>query len=210
MASKSEQEAAQAPYKSTFARLGRSVWLTLESSFRATNDARTANLEEYLTHLGMQMRQVADLGVNWLAVGDFSKRRNGWTDDEWVAFLRLWHNYAGQVFGGAEGEYMTPEDAELYRAFSNYWTYYACAPERPKGAIEGDTLESIAQKVDELLIPFVERLGDPTVSCASCGTGTLGYKLKRCSRCKQVCYCSVDCQKAHWRSHKKVCQKEKE
>ena len=29
--------------------------------------------------------------------------------------------------------------------------------------------------------------------------------LSRCSRCKKVTYCSVGCQKAHWKLHKKTC-----
>jgi hypothetical protein len=49
------------------------------------------------------------------------------------------------------------------------------------------------------------------VVCAHCkkvnGLGT----MKCCSRCKRVNYCSVECQKLHWRvgGHKKVCGKER-
>ncbi|KAJ3411381.1 hypothetical protein HDV05_002306 [Chytridiales sp. JEL 0842] len=32
-----------------------------------------------------------------------------------------------------------------------------------------------------------------------------GKKLKACSICRLVYYCGVDCQKAHWSEHKKVC-----
>jgi hypothetical protein len=28
----------------------------------------------------------------------------------------------------------------------------------------------------------------------------------RCSRCKSVCYCSQECQRSHWNSHKKDCR----
>lgn len=31
--------------------------------------------------------------------------------------------------------------------------------------------------------------------------------LKKCSVCRAVSYCSVDCQKVDWNQHKKVCQK---
>ena len=34
-----------------------------------------------------------------------------------------------------------------------------------------------------------------------------GAKLRVCSRCKQVRYCSRDCQKSDWKTHKKVCGK---
>jgi hypothetical protein len=30
-------------------------------------------------------------------------------------------------------------------------------------------------------------------------------EFKRCSQCKQVAYCSRDCQKADWKSHKAAC-----
>ena len=41
-------------------------------------------------------------------------------------------------------------------------------------------------------------------SCARCGKQLLDPK--RCSNCKQVSYCGVECQKAGWRRHKKTCE----
>ena len=38
--------------------------------------------------------------------------------------------------------------------------------------------------------------------CALCGKG--GAQSK-CADCRQVSYCSRDCQKAHWKTHKSVC-----
>lgn len=32
-------------------------------------------------------------------------------------------------------------------------------------------------------------------------------KLKKCSRCQAVQFCSVECQKTHWKKHKLVCGK---
>lgn len=51
--------------------------------------------------------------------------------------------------------------------------------------------------------------------CAYCNAGygnnkpfpTTGKNL--CGRCKQVQYCSRECQKAHWPTHKKTCKKQK-
>lgn len=40
-------------------------------------------------------------------------------------------------------------------------------------------------------------------SCAVCGIG--GVKL--CGRCKDRCYCSVECQRADWKTHKTSCCK---
>ncbi len=41
--------------------------------------------------------------------------------------------------------------------------------------------------------------------CASCKK--IPENLKRCSRCRAIDYCSVECQRAHWPQHKIVCSK---
>jgi len=45
--------------------------------------------------------------------------------------------------------------------------------------------------------------------CAFCEESPLraALSLSRCGRCRQVCYCSTGCQKAHWKLHKKSCKK---
>jgi hypothetical protein len=45
--------------------------------------------------------------------------------------------------------------------------------------------------------------------CAKCGAraGQPGVRLQMCSRCKRVCYCGPQCQRAHWRAHKAQCRK---
>ncbi len=71
--------------------------------------------------------------------------------------------------------------------------------------------------------PFVEPLHEPfdldklkeTISgnaCGTCGkkeTSANGSKLQTCARCHIAKYCSVACQRAAWKSHKKHCAKEK-
>ncbi|EJK53443.1 hypothetical protein THAOC_27126, partial [Thalassiosira oceanica] len=43
--------------------------------------------------------------------------------------------------------------------------------------------------------------------CANCGkTGSVTVKLKNCTACRLVKYCSVDCQRAHRKQHKKACK----
>ena len=49
---------------------------------------------------------------------------------------------------------------------------------------------------------------DTKICCASCGkAGGDGIKLKRCTACYLVKYCSVKCQKDHRPKHKKACKK---
>ena len=49
---------------------------------------------------------------------------------------------------------------------------------------------------------------DAVMFCASCGTaGGDGIKLKKCTACHLVKYCSVKCQKDHRSKHKKECKK---
>eukprot|EP01033_Poteriospumella_lacustris_P011829 gene11829-8427_t len=46
-------------------------------------------------------------------------------------------------------------------------------------------------------------------SCAFCEEGPANapsVALRRCTKCKKVAYCSVGCQKAHWKVHKKSCK----
>lgn len=45
-------------------------------------------------------------------------------------------------------------------------------------------------------------------TCGGCGAGdnpTQGNTFKACSRCKTTYYCSVTCQRAAWKVHKRVC-----
>ena len=44
--------------------------------------------------------------------------------------------------------------------------------------------------------------------CANCGEeASDAVKLKNCTACRLVKYCSVDCQKIHRKQHKKACNK---
>ena len=42
--------------------------------------------------------------------------------------------------------------------------------------------------------------------CSGCEAQKPRTDLKRCSECKDVWYCSVECQRADWQSHRKLCK----
>jgi hypothetical protein len=195
------QEQAQSPFNPTFARLGRSVWFTLESSQRADPN-RASRLEVMLDKVGDQIESIAEMSLSWIQVGDWSKRCD-WNDEEWVAFLRTFQAYGGQVFMGDD----TPaEEKVLFESFIVYYKFYACLPGLPKIVSESATMEAACDRVDALLATFQSRLGDPMAPCNVCGEFSLGYKLLRCSRCKRSFYCSQACQKVDWRrGHKRKC-----
>ena len=46
-----------------------------------------------------------------------------------------------------------------------------------------------------------------TTLCCGCLKSTIMSKLKKCGACKEAQYCSLECQKAHWKTHKTTCCK---
>jgi len=42
-------------------------------------------------------------------------------------------------------------------------------------------------------------------SCATCGKDATRVLVKDCVRCKRVSYCGKECQKLHWKQHKREC-----
>lgn len=46
------------------------------------------------------------------------------------------------------------------------------------------------------------------MECTSCKKAPPEVNLKRCAKCSTTPYCSRDCQKADWKSHKKICAKQ--
>ena len=73
------------------------------------------------------------------------------------------------------------------------------AAERDGGSGSGGDLSSKLKK--KMLLRNEE-----VCQCASCPGGVQTKKLLSCSRCNSVKYCSGACQKADWKSHKKVCK----
>jgi hypothetical protein len=46
--------------------------------------------------------------------------------------------------------------------------------------------------------------------CSGCGAEDAEVRFKKCSRCMAARYCSPECQRAHWKAHKKTCAAKKD
>lgn len=56
-------------------------------------------------------------------------------------------------------------------------------------------------------VEIMRLVGDQELVCASCGKVSEGAgKLMRCAACKTSHYCDRDCQKLHWKKHKRACK----
>ena len=57
--------------------------------------------------------------------------------------------------------------------------------------------------------PFILKVGRKVKLCDGCNKLKLADKpglMKDCSQCKMACYCSVECQRKHWKNgHKEDC-----
>lgn len=65
-------------------------------------------------------------------------------------------------------------------------------------AVRNNEYETL-QKLKE--IRYGLKLG---AACAGCGV--VGTKHKKCARCETTYYCGTDCQRSHWKVHKKTCK----
>lgn len=69
---------------------------------------------------------------------------------------------------------------------------------------------SLSKQFDTMAIASATAGGDfgnanAMMCCASCGQDSDG--LKKCTACKSVWYCNVECQKAHRKAHRKECKR---
>jgi hypothetical protein len=92
-------------------------------------------------------------------------------------------------------------------------------PRHFKGARQATETKKVASKVTTLgrggcfvgiiiIMSSKEEQASDEEVCASCGKAAVGeVKLKICTACRLVKYCSVECQKNHRPQHKKECRK---
>ncbi len=77
------------------------------------------------------------------------------------------------------------------------------ADERADSSFTGD--QQACERLEQALTSYGKSVEGVLISrCAFCSKSA--EVLKRCGRCKKVKYCSVDCQKEDWDSHKNRCK----
>ena len=72
-------------------------------------------------------------------------------------------------------------------------------------AAAGDGSEAVVKAADQLASAHLSDSADVDKCCASCGK--TGDGLKRCTACRSVWYCGVQCQIDHRKAHKKECKR---
>ena len=63
-----------------------------------------------------------------------------------------------------------------------------------------------AEAAEEHPSILVDNSEDSEVVCARCLKKGKGTELRRCAGCKSFSYCSKDCQRLDWPSHKQLCK----
>mmetsp|Transcript_24702 Transcript_24702/g.58624 ORF Transcript_24702/g.58624 Transcript_24702/m.58624 type:complete len:467 (+) Transcript_24702:108-1508(+) len=88
---------------------------------------------------------------------------------------------------------------------------YACrrVAETDFASDMGQMSGSLIKPTNETRRKMFEDLRSYNISCGNCGKVEEEdvEQFNKCSRCKIVYYCGRECQKKHWKSHKKTCRK---
>lgn len=74
--------------------------------------------------------------------------------------------------------------------------------------VNGEAIVKAGWLKEDQVAPFIDRLTAQTEAFLTpfCHTCLKQGAVKWCTRCKNSCYCSVDCQKKAWPSHKELCK----
>jgi tetratricopeptide (TPR) repeat protein len=100
-----------------------------------------------------------------------------------------------------------PQDKQSMQAVQEVAHVTSEAPEPQEDAISRQQaeMEEMTRRPEEQASPEHAEKSKPThgLHCLNCGK--YDGPLFRCSRCGSVCFCSVDCQRIAWRTHKSDC-----
>jgi hypothetical protein len=74
-----------------------------------------------------------------------------------------------------------------------------------RATAEGEEILGCNYWTKQLNMDGFEADGKNCSLCAGCNAKKKLEELNKCAGCKHVCYCSRECQKKHWKTHKKEC-----
>jgi hypothetical protein len=87
-----------------------------------------------------------------------------------------------------------------------FWCAYVWILENKCGVPSSNTFGYMGMGMDAIMY---EEMVESKVNL-KCGNPSCDHRypsMKKCSACKNEHYCSAECQKTHWKIHKKVCDK---
>ena len=147
------------------------------------------------------MRVAKELGYDWLAYNLYVKAavalRHGALGDTYTlnGVKSLLENAQQHMIASQAKDWLP---TKMYQDQMNNLTYI-WQEEHERFSNRGDVqLPAIKDAVQFDLRPIAR-------TCASCKRPQLS--MQQCSRCHNVYYCSITCQKADWRSHKVTCRR---
>jgi hypothetical protein len=120
---------------------------------------------------------------------------------------KIWYMYS-LIKGKRREEIVIGEDIlELMAKISHFTS-------RPMMGAQGASAQIMEQRFERVRGELEQYESDGGKSsakkyrtlCSQCKREGQGKGLKICSACKQAAYCSVSCQKAHWKHHKMACR----
>ena len=94
------------------------------------------------------------------------------------------------------------DDEENFHALERLCLFIATS----RATVKGEDIFTGNYWTKKINMDDFEADGKNISLCAGCNTEKKLEELSKCAGCKFVCYCSRECQKKHWKIHKKDCQ----
>ena len=113
-------------------------------------------------------------------------------------------------FGNAHTMYISEEEGKIWKEYIQFSAQNSCFP-NPHESLVSNNLQNYFVRI--ALCPIYttepqkfEAKKDLAPACSFCKSPRC---TKKCSACSKAFYCSGKCQQAHWKVHKKECNKKK-